>query len=275
MKRSFLAFILLSMIMEPGISQLGTTHKSGSRKGWSIGVEGSYGKSSIENNSLTAQALEFEDYTWESTPGYGMSAGINGYYFFNEYFGIRTGIVYNNYKSTFLLNGIFLENELSKDINDDSYYKVREAEYTSDIDFHYISVPLLANFTLGKPGKNGLFVEGGALIEQKLIATSHLSGSFDFYGYYPQHPQVTQILKISELGFYSIDDIDKMQDVTTSFYNISGYVSFGLNLAFGYLNTVRIGAELIYGTRKMDYGYDYELSIHKKYSIKISYILKL
>jgi len=261
-----------------------STHKTGSREGWSIGVEGSYGKSSIENNTLSTQASEFDGYTWESTSGYGMSVGVNGYYFFNEYFGIKSGIAYSNYESSFLLNGILQDSELSKDINDDSYYKVSAADYDSDISLSYISLPVVANLTLGKPGKNGIYLEGGAMLEQRLVSSGHLTGSYEFYGYYPSHPEVTQILRISELGFYSLDDIDKTEDITSSFYNISGYLSFGLNLAFGYLSTVRIGAELIYGSRKMDYGFDYERFYSapviqpvflKKYSIKLSYILKL
>lgn len=284
MKQSILIFILLSMILEPAISQLVTTHRTMSREGWSVGVEASYGISSINNQVLSLNKLDNNDFSWLSTPENCMSYGLNGYYFFNEYFGIRSGILYNEYVSNFYLKGTFTEDKLSTDINGDYFYLVQEAEYDSDLTMGNISIPVVVNLVLGKPGKNGLFLEGGFVFDQKLTASHHTQGTYTTYGIYPDHPEVTRIIGLEELGFIPEESIDNTDIIRTSFFNVSAYAAFGLNLAFGYLHTLRIGAEFLYAARDIGMGMDYERifgnaayesSTTMKYGFKVSYILKI
>lgn len=282
-KSVILYFIISSLIVTSADAQLGSSSKKNSREGWAIGIEGSYGISSLHTKILSSQEFEFDEYTL-SNPRNGRTICVSGYYFFNEFFGIKSGIIYNTYESNFTLGGLFEDSKLSTDVNEDHYYLVKFADYDSDISLSYISLPVVANFTLGKPGKNGLFFEGGAVLEQKFEASHKIEGLYETYGIYPDHPEVTRIIGIEELGFVPQENIDGTGDIRTSFINISGYMSFGLNLAFGYVSTVRVGAELLYGFRDIDMGYEYEKifgdatykpSILKKYSIKLSYILKL
>lgn len=256
-----------------------------SRKGWSLGFEGSYGQSPVENQTISSLAEAADDHSWESIPGYGLKAGVNAFYFFNDNFGIKTGLSYNTYQSNFKLQGLFTESDLSKDVNDDSYNKIVYADYDSAVDLSYICLPLALNFTSGKPGKIGFFVEAGAIFGYKLTATYHTIGEYEFYGFYPYHPTVTQILRIPELGFYEQQNIDREGDIRTASFNISGYASLGLNISLGYFSTLKIGPELHYGISDIDLGNQYEdifgnvrthrPTILKKYSLKLSYILKL
>ncbi len=229
--------------------------------------------------------MDYDDHAWESSPGYGYKAGVNAYYFFNDNFGFKTGLSYNTYESNFSLNGLFTDRDLSKDINDDSYQKVIYADYDSAVNLSYVCLPFALNFTSGKPGKIGFFVEAGAVLGYKLSAQYHTSGSYQFYGFYPYHPTVTQTLHIEELGFYEQQNIDRRGNILTATMNISGYASFGLNISLGYFSTLKIGPELHYGISDIDLGNEYldifgKVRTHlptilKKYSIKMSYMLKL
>ncbi len=256
-----------------------------SRKGWSIGVEGSYGQSPVENQIINSMALDADDHAWESTPGYGYKAGVNAYYFINDNFGIKTGLAYNTYESNFNLTGLFTDSKESRDINDDAFQKVIFADYDSAVNLSYISLPVVLNFTSGKPGKFGFYVEAGAVLGYKLTAKYHTTGEYQYYGYYPYHPDVTQNLFIEELGFYEHTNIDRTGDILTAALNISGYTSLGVNISMGYFSTLKIGPELHWGISDIDLGNEYrdifgrlrthKPTILKKYSVKMSYILKL
>lgn len=256
-----------------------------SRKGWSLGFEGSYGQSPVENQIISSIALESDDHEWEATPGYGMKAGVNAYYFFNDNLGIKTGLSYNTYEANFKLNGLFTDSQESRDVNDDAFQKVIYADYDSAVNLSYIGLPIALNFTSGKPGKVGFFAEGGALLAYNLSSTYHTTGEYQYYGYYPYHPAVTQTLYIEELGFYKRNNIDRTGDITTAAFNISGYASLGLNISLGYFSTLKIGPELHWGISDIDLGNEYrdifgrvrthKPTILRKYSLKMSYILKL
>lgn len=264
------------------------------RKGWSLGFEASYGQSPVENQIFNSIAAEFEDnQVWESTPGYGIKAGVNAYYFFTDNIGIKTGLSYNTYESNFKMDGIFTDGTLSEDVNLDRYNKILEiVDYDSAVNLSYIGLPLALSFTSGKPGKIGFFLEAGAIIGYKLTSQYHTTGkSVEFYGYYPDHPTVTQVLRVDDvpdleaLGFYKQESIDRIGDIQTSSFNISGYGSLGVNISLGYFSTLKIGPELHYGISDIDLGNEYRdifgnvrthrPTILKKYSIKFSYILKL
>lgn len=256
-----------------------------SRKGWSMGIEGSYGLSPVENAMLNSVSMDYDAHTWESTPGYGIKAGLNAYYFINDNIGFKTGVSFNTYESSFKLSGTFTDTELSTDLNDDSYHKIIAAEYDSAVSLSYVGIPFVFNYTSGVPGKIGFFAEVGAVVGIKATAQYESTGDYQFYGYYPSHPAVTQYLYIEELGFYDEKNINRQGDVEIASLNISAYASFGLNVSIGYFSSLKIAPELYFGISDIDAGYDYsdifgkvkphEATVLKKYGIKMSYILKL
>jgi hypothetical protein len=256
-----------------------------SRKGLSAGFEGSYGISYYENKTINSLTLDFDNHSWESTPKYGMKAGANVYYFMNDHIGFVSGLHYNSYESIFSLNGLFTDDELSLDINNDRYNKIIYADYDSTVKVNQIAIPLLVNYTSGKPGSIGFFAEAGIYLVYNLSARYHATGNYQFYGFYPSHPPVTQTLYIEELGFYNEENINREGDLSISRINLSGYLSAGLNISLGYFSSLRIGPEILYGINNIDAGKNFtdifgkpviqQSTLLKKYSLKISYILKL
>ena len=256
-----------------------------SRRGWSVGIEGGYGLSPVENQTINALTLDNNYHAWESQPGYGIKAGINVFYFMNDHIGIKTGLAYNAYQTLFSLEGVFTNEELSRDVNDDQFNQIIDANYDSTLTMSYISLPLVLNYNTGKPGDFGFYLEAGAVLGYKLSSSYKTTGSFNYYGYYPYHPAATQTLDLEVLGFYKEENINRSGDLPVSGINLSGYASFGINIPMGYFNTIRIGPEIHYGILDIDTGDAYtdifgnqisrQPTILKKYSVKISYILKL
>jgi hypothetical protein len=256
-----------------------------SRKGWSVGFEASYGLSTVENQTMNSLSLDYDYHTWTATPGYGLKAGVNAYYFFNDNLGIKTGLAYNSYETLFSLEGDFTDNILSSDINVDDYNKKVSASFDSAVSANHITLPLVLNYTYGEPGKFGFYVEAGALISYNLSSTYKSSGNYQLYGYYPTHPDATKTLYIEQLGFYTDENIRRSGNLPIAGLNITGYASLGVNISLGYFSSIKIGPEIYYGLSDIDSGNNYidifgkELSkqstLLKKYSLKVSYILKL
>jgi hypothetical protein len=256
-----------------------------SRKGWSVGIEGGYGLSPVENQNISALTLDNNYHAWESQPGYGIRAGINVFYYMNERLGIKTGLLYNAYQTLFTLDGLFTNEELSRDVNDDQFNQIVDASYDSTVTLNYISLPIVLNYSTGKPGDFGFYLEAGGVLGYKISASYNTTGSYNYYGYYPYHPAAIQTLDLEVLGFYKEENINRSGDLPVSGINLSGYASFGINIPMGYFNTIRIGPEIHYGIMDIDTGDAYtdifgnqisrQPTILKKYSVKISYILKL
>ncbi|MDA3824153.1 MAG: porin family protein [Bacteroidales bacterium] len=256
-----------------------------SRKGWSVGFEGSYGLTAVENQSMSSLTLDYDNHTWLTTPDYGIKAAANVYYFLNDNMGIKSGLSYSSYKSNFSLDGEFTDSELSYDVNNEPFHKKVTADYDSAVSMSYLSLPIVFNYTSGKPGKIGFYVEAGAVISYKLLAKHESSGTFYYTGYYPDHPDVIKVLSIEELGFFSDDPIRRSGNIPISALNISGYASLGVNISLGYFSSIKIGPEIYYGISDIDAGSTYvdifgnelakQATLLKKYSMKISYILKL
>ncbi|MFC2080230.1 outer membrane beta-barrel protein [Bacteroidota bacterium] len=264
------------------------------RKGISLEIDGSYGFSFIENQILNSLSLDYDYHTWQSTPKYGMKAGINAYFFFNDHFSLKTGGSYNTYENLFSLNGRFTDQELSRDLNDVQINKIIDANYDSTVSVANITIPLVFNYTSSAPGKLGFFIEAGAVIGYNLSASYQCSGTYEYLAYYPTHAAGQLLAALddyldyehySALGYYKDENINRSGDIPVSGLNIAAYGSLGLNISLGYFSSLKIGPEVYYGFSDFDQGrtqtdiFGKELiklpTVLKKYSLKLSYILKL
>jgi hypothetical protein len=255
------------------------------RKGWSVGIEASYGLSYYENQTINSLVQDYDFNTWTSTPGYGIKAAMNAYYFINDNMGIKTGISFNTYENNFSLNGEFQDIKLSKDINNADFYKRINAEFDSAISISNLSLPLVLNYTSGKPGNIGFYTEAGLLLSYNLSATYHSTGDYQSYGYYPFSTVPLDYKYEGQDIFYNHENINEKGDLLISGFNITGYGSLGINISMGYFSSLKIGPEIYYGISDLDSGSTYtdlfgkeiprQITRIKKYSLKVSYLLKL
>ena len=218
-----------------------------SRNGLSISLFGSYGLSYIKDQNISTLNLESDNYEWNINNDYGLTAGIRMQYFFTDHLGIETGVYYDTYKSMFNLDGNFQDDELSADINDDSFYKIIETAIDSTINLDYITVPLLFNYISSKPGKIGFYINAGVKASYAISSSYSITGNYKYYGYYPSNPSAIQYLEIQELGFYNRENIDKTGDTEISSLNLSLYVSIGIYIPFGYYSSIYLGPDIMYG----------------------------
>ncbi|MCD4770643.1 MAG: PorT family protein [Bacteroidales bacterium] len=257
-----------------------------SRKGFSISINGSAGQTSINDQDVASLTMENDLHTWSVAPNYGFISGIGISYFFTENIGIKSGLEYNKCSTTFNLNGEFEDNAYSTDVNSDSYYKIVEADFDSLINISFITIPLLINYTSGKPGGIGFYVDAGASFSIPVSSSYNNSGDYKLSGYYPNNPEVLQYLDIEELGFYDRQNISQTGNMEISSLNISLYGSAGVSLPFGYYSTITIGPEIIFGISDiLSYKQDYTDifgktgnrtgTVIRNLGIKISFVYKL
>jgi len=217
------------------------------RKGFAVSLIGSFGLTSIDDENIKSLTIPRDSVSWDTSPlsGYITALGIS--YYFNDNLAVRTGIEFNTYSGKFSLNGEFGNNILTADVNDDLYYKRIVAEYDSLVKINYLTIPLLANYTSGRPGKLGFFAESGVKISIPLKATYKCTGDYIFTGYYPDNPSVLQILDLEELGFYSRESINETNTMTVKDFNLAFYASAGINIPLGYYSSITIGPEVTLG----------------------------
>ena len=218
-----------------------------SRKGLSIVLFGSYGLSYIKDQNISAFTMESDNYKWNISNGYGLTAVVGIQYFFTDHFGIETGVYYDTYESMFNLEGTFQDDAFSSDVNNDSFYKIIEASIDTTINLNYFTVPLLLNFNSGQPGEIGFYVNAGVTVSYIISSSYSTKGNYKYSGYYPSNPLAIQYLEIQELGFYNRENIDETGDTETSSLNLSLYGSVGINIPFGYYSSIYVGPEIIYG----------------------------
>ena len=217
------------------------------RKGFALSLIGSFGLTNIDDENIKSLSIPRDSVSWNTSPlsGYITALGIS--YFFNDNLAVRSGIEFNTYSGKFSLNGKFGNTILTADVNDDLYFKRIEAEYDSLVKINYLTIPVLANFTSGKPGKLGFFAESGVKVSIPLKATYKCTGNYIFTGYYPDNPTVIQILDLEELGFYSRESINETNTMKVKDFNLSFYASAGINIPLGYYSSVTVGPEVTLG----------------------------
>ena len=144
----------------------------------------------------------------------------------------------------------------------------------------------MINFTGGKPGKYGYYIEGGVKISIPLSASYSNTGNYKVSGYYPSNPTVIQYLDLSELGFYTRENIEETGKIDMKGYNLAFYSSAGINIPLGYYTSINIGPEVTIGlsdilSDKKKYedifgkSYPHQPTKIKNFGIRISLAYKL
>ena len=217
------------------------------RKGLTISLLGSFGLTSIKNENIESLTIPIDSVSWntQSLSGYITALGIS--YYFNDNFAIRSGVEFNTYSGKFNLSGKFGNKIPTADINEDNYYKRIAAEYDSLVTISYFTIPLLVNYTSGKPGKFGFYAESGAKVSIPHKASYKCTGSYIVTGYYPDNPPVIQTLDLEELGFFERNPIDESNTMKVKNFNLAVYASAGINIPLGYYYSITLGPEVNIG----------------------------
>jgi hypothetical protein len=217
------------------------------RKGLGISLIGSAGQTQINSLDITSLTVEKNLHSWNVTPLYGFSAAVQGGYYLTDNIGLKSGLEYIKYASKFNLTGNFKSNTLTSDINGASFNKMVDASYDSTVTISYLTLPLLINYTSGKPGKIGFYGETGINISIPFSSDYSISGNYKTSGYYPSNPASIDTLDLPELGFYNRENISETGKADIKGLVLSIYGSAGVNLPLGYFSFINIGPEVIIG----------------------------
>ncbi len=217
------------------------------RKGLSLSFIGSFGMTSITNRNIESLTILKDSVSWTLKPLSGFITALGVTYYFNDNIAVRSGLEFNTYSAKYNLAGKFGSKTKAADLNSDEFYKRISADYDSLININYITLPLLINYTSGKPGKLGFFAEGGAKISIPQKAQYNCTGYYIYTGYYPDNPAVLQVLDIEELGFYRRENIDITDKVKIKGFNLALYASAGINIPLGYYSSITFGPEAVIG----------------------------
>lgn len=255
------------------------------REGWALSTYAAYGQTLMKTPGQSDLPTDNPEYPWEIIPGFGFGAGVQANYFLSYKLCLISGINYNGYHGIYRLEGHYEDTELSKDLNGDDYYKNLQMDYDSSLSHHYISLPVLLSYTSSKPGKYGLYFEAGASLDLRLTSTYEVSGDEQLYGHYPNYPPIIEYLYLEELGFYDREDVYRTGEPELKYLNISAYLSMGIVIPLGYLNSFKLGPEVYLGVSDVNKGIETysiygEIISHmktalRKFGVKFSYVLKL
>jgi hypothetical protein len=257
------------------------------RKGLGLSFSGSFGKTSIIDNNIESLTMDKNFHSWNVTPLFGFAGAVGITYNFTDNISFRSGLELSKYSERFNLSGKFTDKVLSTDINGDSYYRIIEAEYDSVVNINFISLPLVINYTSGKPGQLGFYAEGGVKISIPTKVVYKDSGNYQFYASpYSNFIEAKDALLAPELGFYSRENIDETGNVNLKGISLAFYASAGVNIPVGYYSSFQIGPEINFGISDiMGKEETYKDIFHKPYphqpvkiknfGLKISFVYKL
>lgn len=217
------------------------------RKGVSFEIYGSYGPSAIENHSLMGPETNENQYNWSYEFEYAYTLGFGVLYSFNNHISLGLGTYYNQYKSTYSLNGVFIDDLVSFDVNNDEFHKNILSEYDSTLDFRLISIPLNLIITTSKPGETGMFFTIGGVFSYAMKGSYNTSGSWSYYGHYRGNPSVIEYMHFEELGFYSDDNIQRDGYIEGGQLNFSARASLGISIPVKYFTQITLGPEIEWG----------------------------
>lgn len=255
------------------------------RIGWNMGIEAGIGRSEFMNSTISSMTINTDAHTWELTPKTNMHFAASSYYYFNDHLAIKSGLGFQSYGTNYNLNGTFTDDLISYDVNLDEYYKTVNASYDSSLSIKQLTIPVVLNVSSGKPWQPGMYFETGLVFAFSLKREYHVTGDYSLCGYYPNHTEVTRILCIEQLGYYQEKDIDRRGMLPVKSINMLAYVSAGIRIPLGYYSDLRIGPEMYYGLNNIEQDDSYldifgnlkdrKSTLLKKYSLKLSYLLKL
>jgi len=255
-----------------------------SRKGLWLSFSGSFGQTQINSEDISSTSSAITPYSWTVTPKYGYTAGVSANYFLTDNISFRAGIELNTYSTEYALTDSLRNSQLSKDVNDDDFYKIVDVEMDSLVKMNFLTIPVIASFTSGKPGKTGFFAEGGMKFSIPLSTTYNSKGNYETLGYYPDD---NKIITAPEIGwFYNRENFNESGNVKLRGVSMSVYGSAGVSLPIGYYSIVNIGPEISIGLTDVmnhvntykdifDNPYTHQPTKVKYFGLKISFAYKL
>jgi len=219
-----------------------------SRKGLSISLSGSFGQTSINDKNIETMTIAKNSHSWNVSPMTGFLSAMGIQYNFTENIYARSGLELLKYSEKFNLTGTFTDKVASTDINGDSFYRIVEADYDSIVNASFITLPLLAGYTSGKPGELGFYIEGGVKISLPQKTIYRDSGNYQFYASpYSFFIDSKDALLAPEVGFYSRENIDIKGNTKLKGLYLSLYASAGVNIPLGYYSNITVGPEISLG----------------------------
>jgi hypothetical protein len=269
------------------ISKPGIMIKPVTRKGLSISVAGSFGQTSIIDKNIQTMSMEKNFHSWNVSPVFGFLTSIGVQYNLTDNIYARSGIELNKYSENFNLNGTFTDEVYSTDVNGDSYYRIVEAGYDSVVNINFITLPLVAGYTSGKPGEFGFYAEGGLKISVPINATYRDTGNYQFYAApYGRILEAKDALLLPELGFYSRENIDISGNTKFKGLYLSLYASAGANIPLGYYSSITVGPEMNIGISDLlrqeesfkdifSKSYSHQPVKIKYFGLRVSFVYKL
>ncbi|MFC2138206.1 outer membrane beta-barrel protein [Bacteroidota bacterium] len=257
-----------------------------SRKGLFMGINLPVGISMIKDINVENKTLDEDYYNWnvENSLSY-YNGGLELGYYFNNHFGIGSGITYNSYSSKFILDGRFEDQESSLDLNSEPFYKNVEAEYDSIISFNQLSVPLTLRINTSGPKKFGYFVNSGFNFIYIIKSSYKVEGDYKYFGSYPGRSEPYNIVENPDFGFTERIGIDTIADLTLKKINLSYTLQAGVCIPLNYYSNIYIGPFIDIGITDLSdsdiyidiFGRkeDREKITFMKYGLQISFNIKL
>jgi outer membrane protein with beta-barrel domain len=219
-----------------------------SRKGLVLSFIGSFGRTNIKNKNLESITLANNDHEWNISTLYGYVGSVGMSYYYNDNVAFRTGLEFNKLSSRFSLDGTFTDSvNLFSDVNDYLFKKTIEADFDSLVTLNLITIPILINYTSGKPGRFGFYAEGGAKVSIALKSTYTNKGKYNSVGYFEADPNPSIYRTTPDWGFYERENINETAKVKTSLFYLSFYTSAGINIPLGYYTSIMMGPEISIG----------------------------
>ncbi len=258
------------------------------RKGLGLIFIGSFGQTQINSADINSLSSARTPYTWDVSYLYGITAGVSATYNLTDNIGFRAGLELNTYSTRYSLFADSLrDNELSQDVNNTSFYKIVDSDMDSTVRMNFLTIPLLANFTSGKPGKIGFYGEAGIKFSIPIATSYNSTGDYETMGYYPDLPTDDKILTAAEIGwFYKRENFDETGNVKLRGVNMAFYGSAGVNIPIGYYSNINIGPEISIGLTDVmrhvnnyrdifDNSYDHKTTKLRYLGLRISFAYKL
>jgi hypothetical protein len=254
------------------------------RKGLGLMFYGSLGQTQINSADIASTSSAVTPYSWTVTNKYGYTAGVSATYSFTDNISVRSGIELNTYSAQYALTDSLRDSQLSKDVNDDDFYKIVDLDMDSIVKMNFLTIPVILSYTSGKPGKTGFYAEAGMKFSIPLSATYSSKGNYETMGYYSAG---NTIMTAPEIGwFYNREKIDESGNVKLRGVNMAIYGSAGVSLPIGYYSNVNIGPEISIGLTDVmkhvntyrdifDNPYAHQPTKVKYFGLRISFAYKL